>query len=679
MSARQKYGRQPKRLTDAQRIEIVERVRELIEYAHLFERDNRREAQTDLQFIAGDQWPDAVKAARGNDRPMLTVNQLPQFVRQVANPTRESDIAIKAVPVDDQSDPALARIYDGLIKQIEYQSNAKQVYVNANEHQAACGIGWFRVITQYVDDAVFDQEIRIKRVNNPLSVYCDPAAVEPDRSDASWMAVVEQWPRKTFEEKYPGKAPEGVDVPASGENVSGFFWSSADEVAIAEYYEKVPVTKTLALLSDGSTIDITDMPDAQIAIVHMQQQIVDVRDCASHRIDKYLVSGSDVLEGPIPWAGRYIPLIPVIGAETPLQRGVMRYGVVRFARDPQQIMNFYETAAAEAIALAPKAPYMVTPTQVGKHKAMWDTQNTTNRPYLFYNPDPLAPGPPKREHPPEPPQAFWAASANANENMKRVTGIYDASLGARSNETSGIAIGRREAQGETANSHFSDNLNTSLTHGGRVLIDLIPKIYDNQRVIRLLGPNGEDQSVAINRVLLGMDGMPIVENDLSTGRFDVRVTVGKNYITKRIEAMTMMLELAKSLPPDAQMLFLDLIVKNADFPGAEELARRFHNMVPPQALADPNDPSAPKPPSPMDDPTVVAQLEKLAAEIDKLKAEAAQVQATIGKTQADTLKTLAEADNLDAETDHQIIIPSITGKPHGGEAVGAKNGSAMSG
>jgi hypothetical protein len=620
-----KFPKPSRKFSKEEKAAIVEEVREHIQDVYEFERDNRREAQTDLQFLSGDQWPAAAKAIRGNTRPMLTINQLPQFVRQVTNPTREANIAIKVAPVDDDTDPQLAKTYDGLIKQIEDRSTAKTVYVWGNEQQCNCGIGWWQVKTQYVDDASFDQEIILERIENPLSVYCDAAAVKPDRSDAMRIAVVEKWPRKTFKKKWPKASEQGVDAPEvtqNGVTGSSFAWSTKDTIAVAMYFRKVPVTKQLALTQSGETIDITGKGEAELGQLDEQDPILQVREVETYRIEKYLVSGVEVLEGPIDWAGKYIPVVPVIGAEIPLKDGVMRYGVVRFARDPQQILNFAETAAAEAIAMAPKTPWLVTGDMIGPYKNDWDTINTTNAPYLRYKPDPNATatgGMPKRETGPEIPQALLQQSDRAGENMKRTTGIYEANLGQRSNETSGVAIARRQTTGDTANSHFSDNLMHSLVYTGRILVDLIPRIYDNQRIMRLhLDDSGKPQPVKINSIEMDEDGIPHLVNDLSAGVFDVRVTVGKSFLTKRIEAVTAMLEFAKTLPPQAQMLFIDLIVKNSDWPGAEELAKRLRNMVPPAALADPDDPSAPKPPGPMDDPQMVAKLEELAAKIEDL-------------------------------------------------------------
>ncbi len=673
--APQKLPKASRKLSKDEEREIVAEVREHLEDVYQYERDNRREAQIDLLFLSGDQWPEAAKQLRGTTRPMLTINQLPQFVRQVTNPTRQADIAIKVAPVDDDSDPQLAKIYDGVIKQIEDRSTAKSVYVWGNEQQCNCGIGWWQVKTQYVDDASFDQEIILERIENPLSVYCDPAAVKPDRSDAMRITVVENWPRKTFKKKYPKAAEASVDTADGTQayGTSSFTWSTKDTVAVAMHFRKVPIKKQLALLVTGETVDITKMGEAQAGALDIQQ----VREVETYKVEKYLVTGEEVLEGPIDWAGKYIPIVPVMGAEIPLKNGVMRYGVVRFARDPQQIMNFAETAAAEAIAMAPKTPWLATPTMIGKYKSQWDQINLQNQPYLLYEVDPLASatgGAPKRESGPEIPAALLSQSDRAAEQLKRVTGIYEASLGQRSNETSGIAIARRQSEGDTANAHFSDNLMHSLIYTGRILVDLIPRIYDNQRIMRLhLDTSGKPQPVQINQLaidpetklpVIGDDGQPIYINDLSTGTFDVRVTVGRSFLSKRMEAVGAMLEFAKSLPPQAQLLFLDLIAKNSDWPGAEEVSKRLRSLIPPAALADPDDPNAPKPPGPLDDPMVVAKLESMAAQTDKTKADTR-------KADADASKVIKETNAADMELamgmHQQLMADWQAGHPSPGE------------
>lgn len=675
-------GAQPvQELSEQERDDIVKEVRERIDDAWQHDRDNREDMASDFKFLAGDQWPAQVRTEREADgRPMLTINRLPQFVKQVTNDIRQADLAIKVSPVDDESDPEMAKIFNGLLRQIQHQSSAKAVYSTAAEHQAGGGFGCFRICTQYVDDTVFDQEIRIKIVKNPLSAFWDPAAIEPDRSDAMWWAITEMWPRKHFKAKYPSAREESVSVP-NVTNMDTIFWHVADTVRVAEYWRKVPIIKLLAMLDTGETIDATEIQGAAEGMMladpetgQPAAQIVRMRECETFRVECFLVSGAEVLEGPSPWPGKFIPIVPVIGAEVPLEEGTYRHGIVRFARDPQQLYNFYRTATAEIIGGQPKAPYLVTPKMIAKFKAQWDSHNVKNRPYLLYEADLEAGGGPKREPPPVLSDALVQEGQIANDDMKGTTGIYDASLGARSNETAGVAIAQRQREGDVANYHYIDNLQRSLEHAGRILLDLIPKVYDNERVIRILGDDDEEDFVPINRVMMAQDGMPVLLNDLSAARFDIKVTIGRSYTTRRMEAADSLLEFAKAVPNAAQISG-DLIAKNLDFPEAEEMAKRLKRTIPEQILYDPEDPEAQPPrPDPMQMEAMRLELEKAMAEIEKIKAD-------IESTDANTIKTLVDADQADADARAGYVQEPqvVRGKSNGGNGNGGGRPRRQSG
>ena len=334
---------------------LVQEARDRLEQAYQFERENRRESAMDMAFLAGYQWPESIRKERqAAGRPILTINRLPQFIRQVTNDIRQADLAIKVLPVDDNSDPKLTKIYNGLLRQIQYQSSAKHVYGTAAEHQVACGIGWFRVCTEYVDDEAWEQELRLKAVRNPLSVYCDPAAVEPDRSDAEWMLVTEIIPTASFKKLYPKVSLDGVDPPTDGTG-DRLTWLTRDGVRIAEYWVRKKVKKLLGLTDTGETIDMNKL-DPQVAEqAQAMGLITKTRMADSYEVEQYLISGSAVLAGPFKWAGKYIPLVPVIGSEVPLETAIMRHGLIRFARDPQQLYNYNRTAAAKVLGITFRA------------------------------------------------------------------------------------------------------------------------------------------------------------------------------------------------------------------------------------------------------------------------------------------------------------------------------------
>ncbi len=565
------------------KIDIVQEAQERLEAAWLQDRENREDAFTDLKFLAGDQWPNTIRLQReAQNRPCLTINRLPQFVNQVANGVRMNPPAIKAIPAGGEATQELAEIYTGLLRRIQYRSNATHVFANAVYYAVACGIGHFRLVTQYVDDDAFEQEILIKRIQHPLSVFWDPAAVEPSRSDAEYCLVSEMIGRKDFQKRFPDAAMSDFMAPSDLDAESGLFWASRDAVRVCEYWVKRPVERTIARLATGETIDIGEVAAKELE----RLDIVAERKVRSHKVEHYLLSGEDVLEGPNKWPGRHIPIFPVIGSETALETETIRSGLIRFSRDPQQLYNFWRSAAAEAIALAPRAPFLATPAMIAKFKGQWDTQNTVSRPYLLYEPDPDAPGArPMREPPPDIPAALVQEAAIASDEMKATTGIYDASLGARSNEISGVAIRAREDQGGNSALHYQDNLMATLHHLGNALIDLVPKIYDSERSVRIMREDDSHEPVRINAQVMGVDGKPMLLNDLGQGTYDVRVKIGPAYPTRRAEAADAMLQFMQAVPQAAGIAG-DLVARNMDWPGAEEIANRLKRTLPPQITGD---------------------------------------------------------------------------------------------
>ena len=355
------------------------------------------------------------------------------------------------------------------------------------------------------------------------------------------------------------------------------------------------------------------------------------------------MSGGEVLDGPNDWAGKFIPIVPIVGGEVPLDDKVVRYGLVRFARDPQQLYNFWRSAAAEAIALAPKAPFLATPKQIARFKGQWDSHHTVNRPYLLYEPDPEVPGgKPQRELPPPVPAAFLQESNIASDEMKATTGVYDASLGQRSNETSGRAIIARDHQGDVGTYHFMDNANASLTYAGRIIVDLIPKIYDNERTIRLHTEEHEDPRFeTVNQVQMSHDGQPMIKHDLSLGNFDVRVKLGPNFATRRMEAADSMIKFIQAVPQAAQVAG-DLIAKAMDWPDAEKLAERLARLVPPNILGE----DAPQP-TPQQAQEQQAQAQKQ-TQMEQMQMQSAQ--ADIAHKQASAQKLGADAQLKQADT-----------------------------
>jgi hypothetical protein len=301
----------------------------------------------------------------------------------------------------------------------------------------------------------------------------------------------------------------------------------------------------------------------------------------------------------------------------------------------------------------PKTPYLLTPKQIGKFKSLWDTANTSPRPYLLYEPDTNVPGgQPTRVVPPPLPAGLVQFAQMMVDEQKAATGLYDASLGAQSNETSGVAIGARVEQGNEATFHFSDNLEHSLEHLGRVLLDMIPKVYDNQRTMRLKADDDTEKSVTINQPTIGYDGQDMVHNDLTRMDFkSVRVVMGPSYASRRQQDVQLLTQLAQSFPPSGPLV-APLVAKNLDIDGADKLAAQLNAMLPPaiqqigggggQPGQPDGQPAGPPPP----DPAQQAQEVQAQAQQQVMSNE---VQASQFKTAQESAKAQAAAQAIQTE------------------------------
>ena len=587
------------------------------------DRDNREDGLEDLRFIAGDQWDPTARSEReAASRPIVTINRMGQFVRQVTGDMRLNPVAINVSPVDNEDDVDKAEIFEGIIRKIESASNARSAYTHAFECSAGVGIGHFRINTQYVRDTVADQEITVERIMNPYAVVWDPSAIKIDRSDAKFCFVTDLISRREFKLKYPDA--DVTDFQRGTGAQTRLYWNHGETVRVSEFWVKEEYKRTLALTNAGDTLDITGVKKSDAALMGIAQQ----RTFTDYRVRQYIISGSEILSGPTEWAGRDIPIVPTVGTELPVDEKVIRHGIIRWAKDPQVLYNYYRSSQAELIGQQPRSPFLLTPKMIKGFEAQWNNANTNPRPWLPYNPDKDVPGgQPKREAPPQASAALWQEAAVAQDDMKATTGIYDASLGAKSNETSGVAISARQREGDVGSYHYFDNFKFSIKRAGEILLDLIPKIYDTDRVIKIIGAEEKDKFVNINQQVSGVDGFGVIDevlNDLSVGRFDVRVSSGPAFSTMRQEAQAGMLDAAKANPALWQVAG-DLMIEAMDWPKAKEISERLRKTIPPELLdGDDQDQEqqAPQPPDPMQQQAIQMQLSKAEAEIRKTNAQA---------------------------------------------------------
>lgn len=560
--------------------DILARARKDWERAENRERDNIKLAYEDLEFLAGEQWPRAQRIDRElQGRPVLTINQLPQFVHQITGDIRQMKPAIKVVPVDSAADEKIADLRAGLIRYIENRSDASAIYFRAADSQVACGIGHWRVATEYADGSTFNQEIRIAPIEDGVAVLWDPDAILPTREDARFCFVPVDMSRAAFEEKYPDQRP---DQFADSEWTHNAQWCTEDYVRVAEYWLKKPAKKRLGLLPDGSILDLTDVDEDVKTKALMAGARIEDRN--SFKVCRYLITASAVLEGPQDWAGRFIPIVPVVGEETRIGRRVIRKGIVRDAQDAQRMSNYFHSAHTETVALQPKAPFLVTEKNVAKYQATWEQANTQNLPYLPFEPDRENGGAaPQRVQPPVSSQGILDGLTMAKEDMRAIIGIYDASLGAKSNETSGKAIMARQREGDVGSFLYIDNFARAVRHTGNIINDLIPHYYDTQRTIRIMGEDGKIDVLEINKAK-GLDGdETLFEHDLTVGAYDVVAQMGPSFTTRREEAKEGMIAFVQAAPQAAPIM-LDLIAKAQDWPMSDDIAKRIRATLPPNVL-----------------------------------------------------------------------------------------------
>lgn len=589
--------------------EILRIARERFKLASEAETEIRKLALEDLEFSSGDQWPGNIKLERSKDnRPCLVINRIPQFIRQITNDQRQNRPAIKVSAVDDKADIDTARILQGLIRHIEYNSNADIAYDTAFDGAVRKGFGYFRIVTDYVDPMSFEQEILIKRIRNSFSVYLDPNSKEPDGSDMNWGFVFEDISREEYEETYEDSALSQMDDWTSIGDMHRD-WVDKSSVRVAEYFYKDYKSVQIVQLSDGHVMEKSQLPHLPegISIVAERTSLVPV-------IKWCKINGTEILQ-KTDWPGKWIPIVPVFGDELDINGKRILEGVVRHAKDSQRMYNYWASTETETIALAPRAPFIVAEGQVSKeYENIWKSANSKPHAYLPYKPTSLNGqpiSPPQRNVYEAPVQAITNARMQASDDMKSTTGIYDSALGNRSNESSGIAIQRRNVQSQTSNFHFIDNLSRSQRHAGRIIVDLIPKIYDTPRTARIIGEEGNEEIVKINQVFEHKGESKIY--DLSAGKYDVTIDNGPSFATKRQEALASMLDLTKAYPQVAQIAG-DLMVKNMDWPGASEIAERLKKTLPP-GVADSEDKNPQQKQIP---PEVQNQMQQMGQLIDQL-------------------------------------------------------------
>jgi len=545
-------------------------------------REDRKRYIEDVKFASGDHWPETIRDEREADgRPVLVFDKLGQYIRQVVNDSRQARPSIKIRPVDSQADIETADILQGLCRHIEERSNADTAYDTALECAVKGGFGFFRVMTEYAHDSTFEQELAIKRIRNPLTVTYDPSCLEPDGADSRGAYIVEDMDKEEYESTYGEECPIQWDSDSTGKYSD---WIGAEKVRIAEYYYIETTDQNLTLFVDGTTATDEEIAQATEAGIEIPE-IKETRNIPVKKVMWCKMNGKDYVEKPREWGGKYIPVIPVWGNEEDIDGEVIHTGMVHAAKDPSRLYDYSRSAFAERVALTPKAPYVAAFGAVEDFPE-WEDANNKNYSVLRYNNVDDAGNQipaPQRQQAFDVPAGFAQDMQISEHDIQSALGMYAASVGQPSNEKSGKAIMARERSGDMATFHYHDNLARAIRQCGRILVGKAPMVYDTARTVRILGLDGTADMVQLNpniqKASLKVGGKTI--HNLNIGKYDVTVSTGPSYTTRRQEAAESMMQMVQGNPAMMQIMG-DLMVKNMDWPGADEMAARLKLLLPPQ-------------------------------------------------------------------------------------------------
>jgi hypothetical protein len=560
-----------KKETDGQK--LVKLAKERYKRARDAQSEENSKFKSNMKFCfqPGAQWPEGLKKQRESDmRPCIEVNQMPVFGRAITNDYKRNSSGVKVIPAAD-GDEKVAEIFTGLIRNIETQSSASQIKGNALVNAVSGCKGFYRVVTKYMDGG-FEQEIRIEPIVNTTSVTYDCDDTSLDGSGWQWAFIEDQITEDEFKKKYPD------EVIDSWPSLESDGWCQNNEggkkIRICEYFYIEKEKVTLCKIATGETVYEDDLQEGM--------EVLDTRE-AEMPVVKWCVLGGNANE-PLEsneWAGKYIPIVPVWGEQLWIDNKRVLYSALEYSHDAQRMLNFFRSTEVELLGLQNKAPYVLTPTQIEGFENQWKGANSTNSPYLLANSDPAG-FPIQRQPFPTPPSGVLTGAANSAQDMRDTSGIQQASLGMQSNETSGRAINARAAQGEKATFHILDNMAHADVFCGRILVDLIPRIYDTPRVERIMGYDGSSEMKELNQETVEKDeyGMDVKKiYDLTVGTYDVIVSSAPNFQSLRQEGQQMLTQLLQGNPQLMQQAG-DIFIKSMDIPYAGEVAERLAKFLP---------------------------------------------------------------------------------------------------
>lgn len=689
--------------------EIVAEAQERYNRAATHQADAHRHYLDDMRFANGDdengyQWNDRTSGTRkSSGRPALTVNKTRIHCLQVINDARQNPVQIRINPVGDEATAEAAQIYEGIIRHIEYVSNAQAAYANATYCQVMGGVGYWRVEVEYAHDNTFNQEIFIRRIGDPTSVFLDPDTKQADASDARWGFIRYEMPRDDYDAEYgDSDDPDDANLNNAALTTSIVPFASVrnrhaeKHVEVIEYYRQTKKLDRLLQVYYGAvgvttTCRESELPPGGIEALEARGYSVRAqREIAEPQIEWFLIADSKIIDRE-DWPGQYIPIVRVPCEEVIIDGKLDWISHVRHLRDPQRLYNWYTSQAAEFVALQTKAPFIGTAEAIEPYKEEWEQANVENKPVLLYkgtdirgNPIP----PPERSAPPQIAQAYIEGLKVSQAEMMMATGQYQAVMGEPSNETSGKAINARQRQGDNATYHVIDRLASGIRYTGRIILDLIPKVYDVPRTLMIMGEDGSQTQIHLDpnapvahetsadpnapppqpSMQAQPDPDAARQQALRTvfnpciGKYAVVSDVGPAYATKRQEAFNAFSQILAQNNAAFQVLG-DFWAKNADFPGADELAARLKQGLPPQYQAGAPSAQEQQLQAALQHTTQTAQqtLQQADAHVARLEAEVAilkeQLKSKAGDIVTDRMKL--QIEDYKAESDRLKALGAV--------------------
>jgi hypothetical protein len=606
---------------------------------------NRQEGLEDLKFVNGDQWPVELQNSRNlESRPVLTINKLDGYCRQVTNQQRQQRPRIKVHATNNEADVKTAQVIEGLCRHIEVNSNADNAYDTAFDHAVRMGWGFWRVTTNYVKEDSFDQEIYIDAIPNPFTVYFDPNSERVDGSDAERCLITTMMSKEKFRKLYPDN-DDGTSFTQRGTGDSQSEWITKEDIRLAEYFYVHRESATLYQLSNG-TSTFAEGKDFRARLEAAGIQIIGERKSYKRTIKWKKLTAVEVIEER-DWPGQYIPVVPVYGRHVVIGDKRHKFGMVRHAKDAQRMYNFWQTTITESVALAPKAKWVMAEGQDEGHESEWAAANVKSFPLLRYKQTDIdgqpAP-PPQRLQPEPPPSGVMAAAAGINTDIATLMGIYDPSQQLPGN-ISGKALNGQQQQVDLTNFDFYDNLTKSIAQTGKIILDLIPHIYDSQRVMRIIGDDGKPDLVEINKSTQDAEGVFKVMHDMTVGQYDVVMDTGPGFNSKRQAAVEAMMPLVNG-NPELFKVAGDLVFRNMDFPGAEVIADRLAASNPMSQIDD-------KSPVP---PQVQMQLKANQVQMQQMQQQLQQMQMVIKQRQ--------DIEQVKQEAETKRVLIKETNRAH---------------